>query len=184
MIPSTDPRTAAFPHRAPYAPLARALTRHDGLSPSVDHVAQLLAVVDYLLALQQCHSEDRRLHHRAGEAAARVLELAQSLQAATTSEVTRCPGPQADAAESEPAVTAHGELEAAFQRWLIEPLAPDEVQLDGPSDAPRALREGLEVLRTSRHHLSDPAAAMLGMPAGTTIGQAARELQQAVEDRS
>ena len=182
MIPATDPRTAAFPHRAPSVPFAQAPTRHGEPPPSFDHVAQLSAMVDYLLALQEHHGDDRRLRRRAGEAAARLRALAQSLQAATTSEVTRCSGRQGDATEPAPETADRGELEAAFQRWLVEPLAADEVHLDGRGPSPRALGEVLEVLCTSRRPLSDPAAAMLGMPAGTTISQAARELQHAVED--
>ena len=67
MLPSADPRTNAFPHGSPYVALAETLTRHSEPPPPVDHVAQRSAVADHLLALQGCHREDRRLHHRAGE---------------------------------------------------------------------------------------------------------------------
>ncbi len=181
MIPSTDPRTSATPQLAPHVPPADFLRGPGDPLHRVDHLAQLSAMVDYLRVLQQHYGADRRLYSRARHAAARVQALAHALGAASSADPAHCPS----SAATEPASqAARDELEAAFRRWLTDPLEADVIHLDGHDPSPRPLREVLGALCASRRPLSGEVAAALGMPAGTTIGQAASELRHAVDDPS
>lgn len=71
--------------------------------------------------------------------------------------------------------------EHCFLEWLANPVRPDDVQLMG-EDEPMPLTRLLGLVSTSRRPLSDQDAATLGLPAGTTIGDAAAELVLAVND--
>lgn len=180
MIPSTDPRTSATPQAAPYAPPAQTPGRPgEARWPEMDHVAQLSAMVVYLRALQEHYRADRRLAARARDAAVRVQALAHTLNDATPDEPARCPTPPATGPTSQTSLTG---LETAFERWLADPESADEIRLADHGRSPRPLQEVIEALRASRRPLSGEAATTLGMPVGTTIGQAATELRRAVDD--
>ncbi len=74
------------------------------------------------------------------------------------------------------------DLEAAFLGWVTDPVAADEVRLDGHDRPPSPMRHVLDALRSSVRPLPDEVAAALGMPAGTPIGHAVWELRAAVDD--
>ena len=178
MIPSTDPRTSATPQLAPHVQPTQNRQRRGEHLPRVDHLAQLSAMTDYLRVLQQHYGADPRVHGRARHAVARVQALAHALSVATPVDPARCPTPAA----TEPAAEVpQEELETAFQRWLTEPLEADEIRLDDQERSPIPLRHVLGALGTSRRPLPGEVATTLGMPAGTSIGQAATELRHAVE---
>ncbi len=180
MIPASDPKTSATPQATSYAPPAQTIRRPGEADlPEPDHVAQLSAMVSYLRALQGHYRADHRLAGRARDAAARVQALAHTLTNATVAQPERCPTPPATGPSPQTSLT---ELETAFERWLANPTATDEIQLDDHEPSPQPLREVLEALRASRRPLPGETAATLGLPTGTTTGQAATELARAVED--
>ena len=72
--------------------------------------------------------------------------------------------------------------EAALQAWLTSDDKPDVWQLDGPDQPPTSLTTILGELVLSHLPLPADAAAALGMPSGTTLGDAATELLLAVND--
>ena len=180
MIPPTDPRSSATSQAAPYAPPAQTLRRPGAADlPDVDHLAQLSGMVAYLRALQEHYRADRRLHGRVRDAAVRVQALAHALHTATVLEPAHCPTPPATGPDPGTALTR---LETAFLGWVVDPLEADEVRLDDHERSHRPLREVLEALSSSTRPLPGEAAAALGLPADTTIGQAADELRHAVAD--
>lgn len=183
MIPPTDPRTNAIPHGESHA---RAVQRPDGSGAgartrSIDHSAQLSEMVAYLRSLQEHVGTDRRLNEGIRDAAVRLEALAQTLRRTPVTGATQPPRPPATTGVGQPAVSA---LEDAFTRWLTDPVAADEVRLDDHDGSPHPLRQVLEALGSSARPLPSEAAAVLGMPADTTIGHAVTELRLAVDDPS
>jgi hypothetical protein len=69
--------------------------------------------------------------------------------------------------------------EAAFEGWLTDHDRPDVWQVDDPETSPTQM---LGALVLSPRQLPADAADALGMPPGTTVGDAAAELILAVND--
>lgn len=180
MIPPTDPRTSATPQGAPYVPPVQTLRRPGATHlPDVHHGAQLSAMVTYPRALQEHLRADRRLNDQARDAAVRFQALAHALKSVTVVEPVDRPAPPATGSVPEASLS---DLESAFLRWLADPVDADEIRLDDHDRSHRPMEQIVDALRSSTRPLPGEVAAKLGMPAGTTIGQAASELRLAVDD--
>src|SRR6056297_391494 len=158
MIPPDDPRTGTTRQVARYASSTDTSRRSgDGHRPEVEHVAELWALEGYLRGLQEHYRADRRLYGRVRDVAVRLQALAQEVQASA--------GPQPAGSRS-PASTGRdavrADLEAAFERWLADPVEADEVRLADRDRSPQPLEQILGVLAASTRALSDEAAASLG----------------------
>jgi hypothetical protein len=178
MIPRTDPRTTAIPQGARHARSVQTPPRPDeALSPGMDHVTQLSAMVEYLRGLQEHYGADRRVNDRVRDAAVRLQALVHALSPATGVDPAHCPP------STRPTLPPSlAELETVFIRWLADPVTSDEVRLDGGHGPLLPMRPVLDALIASTRPLSAETAAALGMPAGTTVGHAASELRLAVDD--
>lgn len=180
MIPANDPRTSATPQVARHARSVQTLDRPgEADATEMDRVAQLSEMVAYLRSLQEHYGADRRLNDRIRDIAVRLQALVRALSETTSVEPARGPLPL----EAKPTTeVALSDLEAAFMRWLTDPVGADEVRLDGQDRPPSPMRQVLEALRCSVRPLPGEVAATLGLPAGTPIGQAVSELREAVDD--
>ena len=183
MIPTSDPRTSALPHGESHARAVRQPEEAEGAQRvrAIDHGAQLAEMVADLRSLQEHVGTDRRLNERIRDAAVRLEALAVALGRTPVIGPTQLPGTSATAAVPRPALA---DLEAAFLRWLTDPVTGEELRLDEDDGSPRPMRQVLQALSSSTHRLPDDAASSLGMPAGTTVGHAVSELRLAVDDPS
>lgn len=180
MIPSTDPRTSAIPQGARHTRAVQMPDRPgEAWSPGLDHVEHLSEMLEYLRALQEHCGSDRRLNDRVRDVAVRLQALIHALSTAAGVEPAHGHVAAANGPVPPPSVS---ELENAFVRWLADPVASDEVQLDEDDPGPRPMRPVLDALCSSARPLPGEVAATVGMPAGTTIGHAVSELRLAVDD--
>ena len=146
-------------------------TRHD-------QVERLSTMLTYLRRMQDQEGADRRLDGHVDELTRRLDALIDALSSPTLLEPSR-PAPAAIAPETRGELN---ELETAFVRWLADPIEADELRVDDAGQSPRALSAALDELSRSQRPLPTEVAAAFGMPVGTRIGHAARELWHAVED--
>ena len=143
-----------------------------------DQVERLSAMLTYLRHMQDQEGADRRLDDQVDDLTRRLEALIDALSSPTLVEPSR-PDPAAIAPETRAELN---ELETAFVRWLVDPIEADELRIEDAGRSPRSLSAALDELCRSQRPLPTEVAAAFGMPAGTRIGHAARELWHAVED--
>lgn len=179
MIPPSDPRTSAIPQGVRHARSVQTLKPGEAGSSEVDHVFRLSETVEYLRSLQEHYGADRRLNDRIRDLAVRLQALVRALSETSVVEPALGPPPLETGPIAQVSVS---DLEAAFMRWLTDPVGADDVRLEGPDGSPSPMRHVLDPLCSSGRPLPGEVAAALGMPAGTPIGHAVSELRLAVDD--
>lgn len=179
MASAADLTTIAATRGAPLRPPVATGQRPGRARPTrPDQVERLSAMLTYLRHMQDQEGADRRLDHQFDDLTRRLEALIDALSSPTLVEPSR-PDPAAIAPETRGELN---ELETAFVRWLADPIDADELRVDDAGRSPRALSGALDELCRSQRPLPTEVAAAFGMPVGTTIGHAARELWHAVED--
>ena len=153
---------------------------------SVDELAAVLTGISALIARIQAiraRNDDPELTRRLDWAITQLEMVGHEFLAHDTAHGHGELAPSGSAGPA-PADPAQPGYEEAFLTWLSFCSRPDEVVEDQPTVADPAFDRFLAGLQTSARVLPRETASKLGLPTGSTIGQAASALRRAVHDPS